>query len=84
MQPQMHPYDKYFYNRDEGYTVKKWLDDTITRYGGNDAALIWPTYTNIGADDRTQFELIEAMPGGVAGITKFGKDMHSIILHIHI
>jgi hypothetical protein len=36
MQPQMHPYDRFFYNREEGYTVKKWLDDTVTRYGGND------------------------------------------------
>ena len=64
MQPQMHPYDRYFYDPvAHKYTVQKWLDDVNARYGGVDSILLWPTYTNIGADDRSQFDLFEAMPG---------------------
>lgn len=29
-----------------------------------DAILLWPTYENIGLDDRNQLELFAAMPGG--------------------
>ena len=55
IQPQMHPYDLYFYDPIQGvYTVDKYLDDVSTRYGGIDSMLIWPTYTNLGADDRNQ------------------------------
>jgi len=34
----------------------------VARYGGIDKALIWPTYTNIGIDDRNTFDLIRSMP----------------------
>ena len=59
--PQMHPYDRFFFDPSlgngtdgAGYTVDKWLGDLNSRYGGIDKALIWPTYTNIGIDDRSQ------------------------------
>ena len=79
MQPQMHPYDNYFYDPavPSGYTVSKWLSDLDKRYGGIDAALVWPTYTNIGTDDRSQFQLITSMPGGIDGITAFSKQLHA-------
>ena len=69
MQPQMHPYDRYFYDPvAHEYTVSKYLDDLKTCYGGIDAMLMWPTYTNIGADDRNQFDLFRCMPGGLEGV----------------
>ena len=34
MQPQMHPYDRYFYDPEVGYTVDKYLEDLNSRYGG--------------------------------------------------
>ncbi len=77
MQPQMHPYDLYFYTRERGYDVAGWLTDLNTRYGGIDAALIWPTYTNIGADSRSQFQLITSMPGGIDAITNFSAQLKS-------
>ena len=49
--------------------MDKWLGDLNKRYGGIDKALIWPTYTNIGIDDRNTFDLIRSMPGGAAGVT---------------
>jgi iron(II)-dependent oxidoreductase len=75
MQPQMHPYDLFFYTRERGYDVAGWLDDLSTRYGGIDAALIWPTYTNIGIDSRSQFQLITDMPGGVDAIRNFSAQL---------
>ena len=47
--PQMHPYDRTFYNETlHSYTVQTYLADVRARYGGVDSILIWPTYTNIG------------------------------------
>ena len=82
--PQMHPWDRFFYNESlgngtdaSGYTVDKWLGDLNTRYGGIDQALIWPTYTNIGIDDRNTFELIRSMPGGAAGLKVVVDQLHA-------
>lgn len=64
IQPQMHPYDRYFWDpAARAYTVDRYVDDTVARYGGIDSALIWPTYPCIGMDDRNQFDMIEALPG---------------------
>jgi len=69
IQPQMHPYDRYFYDPvSHTYTVSKFLDDLKARYGGVDAILMWPTYTNIGVDDRNQFDYFRTMPGGLEGV----------------
>lgn len=46
IQPQMHPYDRYFYDNGT-YTVDRFLDDLEKRYGGVDAILMWPTYTYV-------------------------------------
>ena len=55
VQPQMHPFDRFFYDRaSHSYTVDRWLDDVQERYGGIDSVLVWPTYPMIGADDRNQ------------------------------
>jgi len=71
IQPQMHPYDRYFYDPEtHSYTVQKYLQDLKTRYGGVDAILMWPTYTNIGVDDRNQFDYFRTMPGGLDGVKK--------------
>ena len=78
IQPQMHPYDRLFFDPvQDKYTVQRWLDDVNARYGGVDSILMWPTYTNIGTDDRSQFDLFEAMPGGVAGVRAAIDELHA-------
>ena len=47
------------------------------RAAGVDAILMWPTYTNIGIDDRSQFDLFEAMPGGIAGVRRAVDQLHA-------
>jgi len=65
IQPQMMVHDRYFYDPvARRYTVDRYLDDLEKRYGGIDAVLIWPTYPNMGIDDRNQHDLIRSMPGG--------------------
>eukprot|EP01084_Bolivina_argentea_P290188 498398_1 len=78
IQPQMHGYDQYFYDgvTTHTYTLDRWLTDLKDRYGGIDSFLFWVTYTNIGADDRNQFDLNYAIPGGVQAIKSFIDYMH--------
>jgi gamma-glutamyl hercynylcysteine S-oxide synthase len=56
------------------YTVDRYLNDLKKRYGGLDAVLIWPTYPNIGIDDRNQFDLLADMPGGLEGVKEMVTD----------
>jgi gamma-glutamyl hercynylcysteine S-oxide synthase len=77
IQPQMMVEDRYFYDPVAGkYTVDRYVDDLEKRYGGIDAVLIWPTYPNMGIDDRNQHDMIRAMPGGVQGVTQMIRNFH--------
>jgi formylglycine-generating enzyme required for sulfatase activity len=76
-QPQMMVQERYFYDPvAHRYTVDRYLDDLESRYGGIDAVLIWPTYPNMGIDERNQHDLIRSMPGGVAGVRQMIADFH--------
>jgi iron(II)-dependent oxidoreductase len=76
-QPQMMVQDRYFYDPvAHSYTVDRYLDDLEKRYGGIDAVLIWPTYPNMGIDNRNQHDMIRSMPGGVAGVRQMVADFH--------
>ncbi|MCW3087065.1 MAG: hypothetical protein JWQ78_451 [Sediminibacterium sp.] len=74
---QMMSHDRYFYDPVKGvYTVDRYLDDLIKRYGGLDGVLVWPTYPNIGVDNRNQLDLLAGMPGGINGVKKMIADFH--------
>ncbi|MFZ0589760.1 MAG: SUMF1/EgtB/PvdO family nonheme iron enzyme [Bryobacteraceae bacterium] len=77
IQPQMMVEDRYFYDPvARKYTVDKYLNDLETRYGGIDAVLIWPTYPNMGIDNRNQQDMIRCMPGGISGVKQMVADFH--------
>jgi iron(II)-dependent oxidoreductase len=77
IQPQMMVQDRYFYDPvAQEYTVDRYLDDLEKRYGGIDAVLIWPTYPNMGIDDRNQHDMIRSMPGGLVGVRQMVEDFH--------
>jgi len=77
IQPQMMAHERYFYDPvTRRYTVKRYLADLASRYGGIDSVLIWPTYPNIGIDNRNQFDLWRDMPGGLAGLRKMVAEFH--------
>jgi hypothetical protein len=65
--PQSHIYDRFLYDPvAEAWTVDRFLDDLSDRYGGIDGVLLWCTYPNMGVDERSQFDLLEDLPGGLA------------------
>ena len=64
IQPQMHGFDK-------------WLNDLKSRYGGIDSLLFWVTYSNLGADDRNQFDMKLAIPGGMEALKNITNYFHS-------
>lgn len=77
MQAQAMVEDRYLYDPATGrYTVDRYLDDLKARFGGIDAVLIWPTYPNMGVDDRNQIDMLRSMPGGVAGVKAMVADFH--------
>jgi hypothetical protein len=47
------------------------------RYGKIDRAILWPTYTNLGIDDRNQFELSLSCPGGAEGLSVVIDQLHA-------
>jgi gamma-glutamyl hercynylcysteine S-oxide synthase len=76
-QPQMMVEDRYFYDSGANrYSVDRYLDDLEQRYGGIDAVLIWPTYPNMGIDNRDQQDMIRSMPGGIEGVRRMISDFH--------
>jgi formylglycine-generating enzyme required for sulfatase activity len=76
-QPQMMVEDRYFYDPvAHRYTVDRYLEDLEKRYGGIDAVLVWPTYPNMGIDNRNQHDMIRSMPGGVPGVKQMIADFH--------
>ncbi len=78
VQPQMMAHDRYFYDPvARRYTVDRYLDDLGRRYGLIDSVLVWPTYPNLGIDDRNQYDLFNDLPGGLAGIRRFVADFHA-------
>lgn len=73
---QMMVEDRYFYDPAVGYTVDRYLDDLEARFGGVDSVLVWYIYPNIGIDDRSQFDLVHALPGGVPALKQVVADFH--------
>jgi len=77
IQPLMMSQERFFYDPKSGrYTVERYLDDLKRRYGGIDSVLIWPSYPNLGIDDRNQLDLIRDMPGGIEGVRAMIETFH--------
>ncbi len=58
------------------WTVDRYLDDLIARFGGIDSVLLWFVYPNIGVDDRNKTDLLHDLPGGVEGLRAAVDDFH--------
>ncbi len=77
VQPQMMVHERYIYDAAKGqYTVERYLDDVTKRYGGIDSVLVWPTYPNMGIDNRNQYDLFRDLPGGFAELKRVVEQFH--------
>ena len=77
MQAQVMVEDRYLYDPvTRRYTVDRYLDDLVARFGGVDAVLLWPDYPNLGVDARSQIDMVHALPGGIPGVKAMIADFH--------
>jgi len=77
VQPQMMIQDRFFYDpATRQYTVDRYLADLEQRYGGIDSVLLWPTYPNLGIDNRNEYDLFRDLPGGISEMKKVVGQFH--------
>ena len=63
----MMAWEKNYYSaKDSAYLYTNFLNSTKKLYGGDDIFSIWPTWPVLGLDQRDQWELMKALPGGLA------------------
>jgi gamma-glutamyl hercynylcysteine S-oxide synthase len=83
MQPQTMAEDRFFFDPATGkYTVERYLADVTKRFGGIDSVLIWQSYPNIGIDNRNQYDLIRALPGGIPAVRAMVEEFHKHGVHV--
>ena len=73
---QVQGYDRFLWNGTH-YTVDRFVQDLKTRYGGADAIFLWPTYENLGLDDRNQLQMFKAMPGGYDALRELHHQLYA-------
>ena len=77
VQPQVMAHDLFLYDPvSSKYTVEKYLNDVESRYGGVDSILFWPTYPNIGVDERNQYDMTRDLPGGLDALRAMIDEFH--------
>ncbi len=73
----MMAWEKNYYS-DSSYHLKEFLEDKKKLYGGDDIFTIWPTWPVLGLDQRTQWNLMEDLPGGIAKQKELAVLSHSM------
>jgi formylglycine-generating enzyme required for sulfatase activity len=62
----MMAWEKNYYSaRDSSYKLNEFLQQLNPLYGGDDIFAIWPTWPVLGLDQRTQWNLMRDLPGGL-------------------
>ena len=70
--------DQTFYDPRRGrYTVETFLDHGRREFGGYDAVVLWQAYPRLGFDERNQFDFYRDLPGGLAGLRRVIRGLHS-------
>lgn len=70
--------DRALYDNDWNYTIQNCLKKYEEGYGGVDMVLLWPTYPQLGFDNRSQFDFYRNLPGGTAGLKKLCRELHQM------
>ncbi|HET6766650.1 MAG TPA: hypothetical protein VFH08_04605, partial [Chitinophagaceae bacterium] len=73
----MMAWEKNYYS-DGAYHIKEFLEHKKNLYGGDDIFTIWPTWPVLGLDQRTQWNLMEDLPGGIAKQKELALLAHSM------
>jgi len=59
------------------YRLKEFLADGRREFGGYDALILWQAYPRLGFDDRSQFDVYQDLPGGLAGVADLVRQAHA-------
>lgn len=71
------PYDSRLYDPMRGiYPVEELVDRLRDSYGAVDTLMIWSGYPRLGIDQRTQFDIFAALPGGLSELRKVSDRLH--------
>lgn len=72
----MMAWEKNYYS-DSSYHFKEFLQHKKELYGGDDIFTVWPTWPVLGLDQRTQWNLMEDLPGGIKKQNELAAISHS-------
>ena len=70
--------EKTLYDKNGNYDLKGCLKKYEDRFGGVDMVVLWPTYPQLGFDDRDQYFFYRNLPGGVEGLKKLCSELHQM------
>ncbi len=70
--------DKNLYDQNGSYAIKKYLHKYEEQYGGVDVVILWPTYPQLGFDDRDQYFFYRNLPGGVKALKALSDELHAM------
>jgi formylglycine-generating enzyme required for sulfatase activity len=70
--------DKHLYDKNGNYAIQNYLKKYEDGYGGVDVVVLWPTYPQLGFDNRTQYSFYRNLPGGVAGLKNLCNELHQL------
>ncbi len=71
-------FDQNLYDQDWNFQMEEYLENYEANYGGVDIVLLWPTYPQLGFDNRDQFEFYRNLPGGTEGLRELASQLHSM------
>lgn len=64
---------QYYDARDSAFHMDEFLQKGMKLYGGDDVIGIWPNWPMLGLDQRNQWDLYRALPGGTAGLKNLAE-----------
>lgn len=70
--------DKSLYNAGGAFDIRNCLKKYEDKYGGVDVVVLWPTYPQLGFDNRDQFEFYKNLPGGVSALKSLAGELHNM------
>lgn len=73
----MMAWEKNYYS-DSSYHYTEFLEHKRMLYGGDDIFTIWPTWPVLGLDQRTQWDLVRDLPGGIVKQKELASASHSM------
>ena len=66
------------YYSDSSYHYREFLEHKRKLYGGDDIFTIWPTWPVLGLDQRSQWDLMKDLPGGIAKQRELASISHAM------